>query len=252
MSYEQTAAALGRSAKGSVAKGPVAKEPVARGSAPSDAANTPGATDAPSATDAPAAAGFSNTAMPAKDARPPKAGSAIGQLLDFAGRRKAFALAGCVLSAVHAVCAMVPLVLVWFVARDLLAVAPNWSEAAGVAVYGWWAFGFAVLALAVYFAALMCTHIAAFRTAANMRRRCIEHLARVPLGYFDDNASGEVRRVIDGCAAQTEDVLAHKLPDFVGRLQPRWRSLPSCSRSIGLWGWCALFRWQCRFSPCGG
>lgn len=230
MSYEQTAAALGRSAKGSVAKGPVAKGPVARGSAPSaaantpaatdapSAANTPGATDAPSATDAPAAAGFSNTAMPAKDARPPKAGSAIGQLLDFAGRRKAFALAGCVLSAVHAVCAMVPLVLVWFVARDLLAVAPNWSEAAGVAVYGWWAFGFAVLALAVYFAALMCTHIAAFRTAANMRRRCIEHLARVPLGYFDGNASGEVRRVIDGCAAQTEDVLAHKLPDFVGSL----------------------------------
>ena len=121
MSYEQTAAALGRSAKGSVAKGPVAKGsvakgPVARGSAPSAAANTPAATDAP------AAAGFSNTAMPAKDARPPKAGSAIGQLLDFAGRRKAFALAGCVLSAVHAVCAMVPLVLVWFVARDLLAV----------------------------------------------------------------------------------------------------------------------------------
>ena len=61
----------------------------------------------------------------------------------------------------------------------------------------------------------MLTHTAAFRVAANMRKACLAHVAKVPLGYFDANASGRLRRIIDGCAGQTEDVIAHKMPDFI-------------------------------------
>ena len=68
----------------------------------------------------------------------------------------------------------------------------------------------------VYFAALMCTHLAAFRTATNIRKRCMEHLAKAPLGYFDTHASGLLRRRIDGAAAQTETLLAHNLADITG------------------------------------
>ena len=149
---------------------------------------------------------------------PPSPKDAVGRLLGFAGSRKKLAVLGCVLAGVNGVFVVMPLVCVWFVLRDLVAVAPNWSAAEGLAFWGWLAFAFSAAGLFVYFAALMCTHLAAFRTAANMRKQALGHLACVPLGYFDSHASGHLRRVVDGCAGQTEDVLAHKLPDFVGSL----------------------------------
>ena len=106
-----------------------------------------------------------------------------------------------------------PYVCIWFVARDLIAVAPHWEQATGLAWYGWLALGFAVLSILLYFVGLMCTHLAAFRCAATMRKRAVEHLMRTSLGYFDTHASGALRRVVDGCAAETEGLLAHKLPD---------------------------------------
>lgn len=142
----------------------------------------------------------------------------VARLLDFAGGCKKLTWTGCVLSGVSALCSVAMLVCVWFVLRDLIAVAPNWSEAAGVTTYGMAAMGFALGGLAVYFAALMCTHLAAFRTATSMRRQALEHLSRVPLGYFDTHSTGELRRVIEGATGLTEGVLAHRLPDFVGAL----------------------------------
>ena len=147
-----------------------------------------------------------------------KKGGTIGQLLDFAGDRRGLTYVGCVLSAVSMVLGMAPYVCIWLAIRDLVAVAPNWGEATSIAGYGWMAFGFAVSGILVYFAALMCTHLAAFRTAANIRKRCMAHLAKAPLGYFDTHASGLLRRRIDGAAAQTETLLAHNLADISGTI----------------------------------
>ncbi|MBR2684239.1 MAG: ABC transporter ATP-binding protein [Atopobiaceae bacterium] len=140
----------------------------------------------------------------------------IARLLDFAGDRAGLTYVGCALSAVAMAINMVPYVCIWLVIRDLVAVAPNWGEATRIASYGWAAFGFAVAGIVVYFFALMCTHLAAFRTATNIRKRCMAHLAKAPLGYFDTHASGLLRRRIDGAAAQTETLLAHNLADITG------------------------------------
>ena len=140
----------------------------------------------------------------------------VGKLLDFAGERRPLTYLGCALSAVAMALNMVPYVCIWLVIRDLVAVAPNWTQATEVVTYGWAAFGFAVGGIAVYFCALMCTHLAAFRTAANIRKRCMEHLSHAPLGYFDTHASGLLRRRVDGAAAQTETLLAHNLADITG------------------------------------
>ena len=78
------------------------------------------------------------------------------------------------------------------------------------------AFGFAVAGILVYFAALMCTHLAAFRTASNIRKQGMEHLMKTPLGFFDSNASGLIRNRLDGAASETETLLAHNLADIVG------------------------------------
>ena len=140
----------------------------------------------------------------------------VGYLLRFAGGRKVLTYAGMALSAVSQLLGFGPYVCIWLVARDLIEVAPNWSDAVNIATYGWWAVGFAAASIIVYFAALMCTHLAAFRCASNIRKQTTEHLMKLPLGYFDVHASGELRRIVDGCAASTETLLAHMLPDISG------------------------------------
>lgn len=142
--------------------------------------------------------------------------SDLAVLLRFTGRYKGLTFLGLGLSAVAMVLGMLPYICIWLVARDLIAVAPNWTEAAGIARYGWMAFGFAVAGIVVYFAALMCTHLAAFRTASNIRKAGMKHLMKTPLGFFDSNASGLLRNRLDGAASETETLLAHNLADIVG------------------------------------
>ena len=140
----------------------------------------------------------------------------LNVLLSYAGSYKGLTFLGLGLSAVAMVLGMLPYICIWLVARDLIAAAPNWTQAAGIARYGWMAFAFALAGIIVYFAALMCTHLAAFRTASNIRRQGMEHLMKAPLGFFDSNASGLLRNRLDGAASETETLLAHNLADIVG------------------------------------
>ena len=137
-------------------------------------------------------------------------------LLGYAGSYKKLTFLGLGLSAVAMILGMAPYICIWLAARDLIAVAPSWTLATGIARYGWMAFAFAVAGIAVYFAALMCTHLAAFRTASNIRKQGMAHLMKAPLGFFDSNASGLLRNRLDGAAAETETLLAHNLADIVG------------------------------------
>ena len=137
-------------------------------------------------------------------------------LLSYAGRHRGLTFLGLGLSAVAMILGMLPYICIWLVARDLIAVAPNWTEATGIARYGWMAFAFALAGILVYFCALMCTHLAAFRTASNIRKQGMAHLMKAPLGFFDSNASGLLRNRLDGAAAETETLLAHNLADIVG------------------------------------
>lgn len=142
--------------------------------------------------------------------------SDLAVLLEYAGNLKGFTFLGLFLSAVAMVLGMVPYLLIWLTARDLIAVAPNWSEAVNIMRYGWMAFWFALAGILVYFAALMCTHLAAFRTASNIRKQGMAHLMNTPLGFFDNNPSGLLRNRLDGASAETETLLAHNLADIVG------------------------------------
>lgn len=142
--------------------------------------------------------------------------SDLAVLLGYAGNYKALTFLGLTLSGIAMVLGMLPYICVWLVARDLIAVAPDWAKASEVGKYGWWAFGFAIAGIAVYFFALMCTHLAAFRTASNIRKQGMAHLMKTPLGFFDSNASGLLRNRLDGAASETETLLAHNLADIVG------------------------------------
>ena len=89
--------------------------------------------------------------------------SDVAVLLKYAGSYKRLTFLGLGLSALAMILGMAPYICIWLVARNLISAAPNWTEASGVARYGWMAFGFAVAGILIYFAALMCTHLAAFR-----------------------------------------------------------------------------------------
>ncbi len=142
--------------------------------------------------------------------------SDVAVLLNYAGNYRKLTYFGLVFSAIAMILGMAPYFCIWLAARDLIAVAPNWTQAVGISRYGWMAFGFAVAGIAVYFAALMCTHLAAFRTASNIRKQGMAHLMKTPLGFFDSNASGLLRNRLNGAASETETMLAHNLADIVG------------------------------------
>ena len=142
--------------------------------------------------------------------------SDLSVLLGYAGSYRVLTFTGLALSAIAMILGMLPYICIWLVARDLIAVAPDWTRATAISHYGWMAFAFAFGGIVVYFCALMCTHLAAFRTAVNIRKQGMAHLMKTPLGFFDNNASGLIRNRLDGGAAETETLLAHNLADIVG------------------------------------
>ena len=142
--------------------------------------------------------------------------SSLSRLLGYAGSRKKLTLLGCALSGIAALLAMAVYICIWFTARGVFEVMPNFSKAAGLVHFGWLALLFSAVSTLLYLVALMCTHLAAFRAARNMRAAAARHLVDLPLGYFSANQSGRLRKQIDDNAGMTETLLAHELPDLVG------------------------------------
>ena len=142
--------------------------------------------------------------------------SSLARILGYAGGHKNLTLLGCILSALSAVLGLIPYVCVWLAARNVLEVWPGLDGVSDLARWGWTAVWTAIGSIALYFAALMSTHIAAFRTARNIRRTAMAHVLKLPLGFFTGNQSGRLRKLIDDNAGLTEDLLAHKLPDLAG------------------------------------
>ena len=140
--------------------------------------------------------------------------SSLSRILDYTGSYRILTIFGCILSGIAAVLGLVPYVCVWLVAREVLTVFPDVRAASGLEKWGWIAVAFAVANILFYFAALMCTHIAAFRTARNIRMAAMTHVLKLPMGFFTGNQSGRLRKLIDDNAGLTEDLLAHKLPDL--------------------------------------
>ena len=141
----------------------------------------------------------------------------LSVLMDYAGRRRVLTYLSWVLSAVSALTALVPFIFVWLIVREVIEANGNFAAVQGsLSVYGWWAVGSALISMLVYFAALMCSHVAAFRVAGNMRKRAMRHIGALPVGFMNSLGSGRVRRIVNESSGATETYLAHQLPDMVG------------------------------------
>ena len=139
--------------------------------------------------------------------------SDLSRLMGYAGNYRYFTYASWVLSAVSALVALVPFVYIWKILRDVLNAAPDYAQAVNIPHYGWMAVLFAVLSYLIYIAALMCSHLSAFRVATNLRLAVSEHLAVLPLGFAETFGSGKLRKIIHESTGAAETFLAHQLPD---------------------------------------
>lgn len=140
------------------------------------------------------------------------------RLLNYSGNYKYLTIVGMFLSALSAICLLVPFVYIWDVVNALLAVAPDFTKAQNLDVYAINAFTFAVLGIILNFFGLMGTHLSAFKNEKNMKDAAIKHLLKLPLGYFSNHTSGGIRKIIDYSTAKTEIFLAHQLFDLTGAI----------------------------------
>ena len=139
--------------------------------------------------------------------------SNISRLLDYAGKYRILTYLSWVLSAAGALLALVPFWYIWRILREVIEVAPQYKNVVHVTYYGWMAVVFAVAAVLTYITGLMCSHLAAFRIATNLRITMTKHIATLPPGAVEQFGSGKLRRTISETAGATETYLAHQLPD---------------------------------------
>ena len=135
----------------------------------------------------------------------------LPQLLVYAGKRKVLTYLSMVIAGLSQILALAPFLYIWAIIRDVIA-----GEISRIAHYGWMAVVFAIASILVYFGGLMCSHIAAFRIAANMRKTLMQHIMSLPIGFLDSLGSGKVRKWVQESTQSTETYLAHQLPDKAG------------------------------------
>lgn len=140
------------------------------------------------------------------------------RLLNYSGNYKYLSILGMILSALSAICLLIPFIYIWNVVNAILTVAPNFSQAQNIDTYAFNAFAFAIAGIVLNFFGLMGTHLSAFKNEKNMKDAAVNHLLKLPLGYFSNHTSGGLRKVIDFSTTKTETFLAHQLFDLTGAI----------------------------------
>jgi ATP-binding cassette subfamily B protein len=139
------------------------------------------------------------------------------KLQSYMAGRKILIPLSLIFSALSSLVSMLPFVFIWLVVRDLFKYSGNIAETQ-INIYAWWAVGTAIAGVFFYFVALMSSHLAAFRVEVNMRREAMQKIVNMPLGFFDKNSSGRIRKIIDDDTSTTHTFLAHQLPDMAGSI----------------------------------
>ena len=138
--------------------------------------------------------------------------------MEYAGSYKILTYMSWILSFLSALTALLPLVYIFIIIREVLEVAPDFSKATSIVQNGIMAVVFSAAALVIYFSALMCSHVSAFRIGSNIKRKLLKHISKLPLGFSDEIGSGKLRKIINDSSAAAETYLAHNLPDMAGAI----------------------------------
>ena len=142
------------------------------------------------------------------------------RMWELAFTKKALVLSACALSVISVAVSFVPFIAIYYIIREL---ALHMGDVGGmnsgyIIRMGWLAGGAAVAAILLNFCALMCSHLAAFKTLYGLKLKFANHLASLPLGFHTENSTGKVRKIVDENIEKIEGFIAHQLPDIVGTM----------------------------------
>ena len=161
--------------------------------------------------------------------------SNLSRLLEIAGSHKYLTYASWVLSAISALIALVPFYYIWKMIKEVLEVAPNFGQAQNLTGNGWMAVLFAVIAVLVYIAGLMCSHLGAFRIATNLRIQTMEHIVRLLLGLPRVLAAENCARLSTNPAQPPKPISLISFPTEPMPLQPPVVFWCCCLHLTGDW-----------------
>lgn len=141
----------------------------------------------------------------------------LSRLLEIAGQRRGLLILASLLSVGSAVCMLIPYWSVYEILSELMTHGGDVSavDGAGMIHWGWTAFGGLVAGLILLYAALMASHVAAFRILYGLRVRLSEHIGRLPLGYLTNTSTGAIKKTMEQNIEKIETFIAHTIPDMV-------------------------------------
>ena len=133
-------------------------------------------------------------------------------------RYKILITLACLFSIISVATAFVPFISVYYIVYEIIMSLANKQVLNNEFIihYGWLAFIAAASSLFFNFLALCFSHIAAFKTLYRLKYNFIRYLSYLPLGFYSEHSSGELRKIVDDDIEKIEIFIAHQLPDMVG------------------------------------
>ncbi len=139
--------------------------------------------------------------------------SVFKKFAPYMGNKSIFIPMSVILSAISAILSIFPYYYIWLISREIF-IDSHAISTVNIRYYALMVFVFAVVGLFSYFVALMTAHFAAFEIETGIKKVGFEKVMHMPLGFFNINTSGKIRKIINDGAAETHVFLAHQLPDM--------------------------------------
>ncbi|SDZ11432.1 ABC transporter ATP-binding protein [Tindallia californiensis] len=141
----------------------------------------------------------------------------LAKLNPYMKGRRGLMPAALFLAAISSIAGIVPYLLIWFIIRELFTNGSYYSPGL-ILIFAWWSVGAAIASIVLYFIALSFSHLTAFRVEVNLRKEAMRRVIEMPLGFFNQNTTGRIRKIIDDNAGVTHVFLAHQMPDLAATL----------------------------------
>ena len=141
--------------------------------------------------------------------------SAVSWIVEFAEDRKMYYALSVLTAALGVLCGIAPYFFIADIIKKLLAGTLVFGAFAAdlILIMLFWAFRVVLHAVST-----SLSHKATFRVLAEIRKRCCDKLARLPLGNVLDIPSGSLKNTLVERVDSIETTLAHVVPEFTGNI----------------------------------
>lgn len=144
----------------------------------------------------------------------PKTG--IARLIEISGSKKAWILLSMFLSVCSTIAQLVPYIAIFKILVELASKAstPQLINEDLVWYWAWMSFGSIFVYAILFYISTIMAHVAAYNILYELRVSLLKKLVKLPLGFFSNKTSGELKKVISEDVDRVELFIAHHIPDI--------------------------------------